>query len=260
VKRKYLLLLLVCAVLLNGGPVLADGDFYVVAGGGGVGTKISSLPYTINFPGFYYLGGNLTYTGTSEAITVNADDVTLDLMGFSLNSASRHTGNGIFITEQKNVEIRNGTVRGFNFALAETSSNGANHRVINVRVIDNNVGVTLSGQGHLIKGCMAANNTTDGLGIGSNGTIIGNVAQTCGGKGIIGSGTVSGNMVSDCGYGIYFNGAGRLIGNTVVCNSGQTGFYISTHIALVDQNTVSGAGTHKTGGATGAVYGTNPGF
>lgn len=259
-KRKYWLLLLVCAVLLSGSPVLADGDFYVVAGGGGVGTKITSLPYTINSPGFYYLGGNLTYSGTSEAITVNADDVTLDLMGFSLNCSSRHAGMGITITEQKNVEIRNGTVRGFNFALTEASSNGANHQVINVRVIDNNVGVTLPGQGHLIKGCMASNITSDGLGIGSNGTIIGNVAQSCGGKGIIGSGTVSGNMVSDCGYGIYFNGAGRLIGNTVVCNSGQTGFYISTYIALVDQNTVSGDGTHKTGGAVGAVYGTNPGF
>jgi hypothetical protein len=34
-------------------PALADGDFYVVAVGGGVGTKITSLPYPINSPGFY---------------------------------------------------------------------------------------------------------------------------------------------------------------------------------------------------------------
>ena len=191
---------------------------------------------------------------------MDADDVTLDLMGFSLNSSSRHAGMGIVITGQKNVEIRNGTVRGFNFALSEANSNGANHRVINVRVIDNNYGVSLSGQGHLIKGCMASNNIIDGLTLGSNGTIIGNVAQTCGGKGILGSGTVSGNVVSNCGYGIYFNGAGRLIGNAVVCNSGQTGFSIANSIALVDQNTVSGDGTHKTGGTVGPVYGTNPGF
>ena len=65
-KRKYWLLLLVCAVLLSGRPVLADGDFYVVVGGGGVGTKITSLPFTISAPGFYYLGSNLTYTGTIE--------------------------------------------------------------------------------------------------------------------------------------------------------------------------------------------------
>ena len=58
-KRKFWFLMLVGAVLLNGSPVLADGDFYVVAGGGGVGTKITSLPYTIDKPGFYYLGGNL---------------------------------------------------------------------------------------------------------------------------------------------------------------------------------------------------------
>jgi hypothetical protein len=240
---------------------LADGDFYVVVGGGGVGTKITSLPFTISAPGFYYLSGNLTYTGTSEAITVNADDVTLDLMGFSLNSNSRHAGMGITITEQKNVEIRNGTVRGFNFALAEANSNGANHRVINVRVIDNNYGVVLAGQGHLIKGCMASNNIIEGLTLGgSNSAIIGNVVHTCGGDGIRGSGTVSGNVVSNCGNGIYFNGAGRLIGNAVVCNSGQTGFFIAGFITLVDQNTVSGAGTHKTGGGIDVVYGTNPGF
>ena len=66
-KRKYWLLLLVFAVLLNGNPVLADGDFYVVAVGGGVGTKITSLPYIITNPGFYYLTSNLSYSsGTSD--------------------------------------------------------------------------------------------------------------------------------------------------------------------------------------------------
>ena len=51
-----------------------------------MGTKITSVPYTITQPGFYLLTGNLTYNGTGNAIAVGANvkDVVIDLMGFSL--------------------------------------------------------------------------------------------------------------------------------------------------------------------------------
>jgi hypothetical protein len=57
-----------------------------------VGTKITNVPYAINNPGFYYLGENLTYRGSSDAITVSANDVTLDLMGYSLTYTSPNPG------------------------------------------------------------------------------------------------------------------------------------------------------------------------
>ncbi len=70
-------------------PVLADGELYVVAGVvPPVGTKITSVPYTISTPGFYFLAGNLTYSGSSNAITISVDDVTLDLMGCILTNAA----------------------------------------------------------------------------------------------------------------------------------------------------------------------------
>ena len=121
-KRKLWLLALVGAMLLSVNPVLADGDFYVVAVGGGVGTKITSLPYTISNPGFYYLSGNLTYSGTEQAIIILSDNVTLDLMGFSLTGAGKYiSGFGIapfyLETFYNNVEIRNGTVSGFGFGV-----------------------------------------------------------------------------------------------------------------------------------------------
>ena len=60
------------------------------------------------------LAGNLTYSGSTNAITVSADDVTLDLMGFSLtNSGAKGSTYGINLSGRTNVEIRNGTVRGF---------------------------------------------------------------------------------------------------------------------------------------------------
>ena len=97
--RKLGLIALLSLYLLSPAAALADGDIYV---GGPYGTKITSLPYTISAPGFYYLGGNLTYAGDSSAITINADNVTLDLMGFALTSTGSGIDNrGIFITGRK---------------------------------------------------------------------------------------------------------------------------------------------------------------
>ena len=140
-KKKYWLLLLICAVLLNIGSAMADDGFYVVAVGGGVGTKITSLPYTISNPGFYYLSGNLTYTGTASAISITADNVTLDLMGFSLTGGGKEIGtNKGIVTEYndnnyKNAEIRNGTVSGFTIGVAGTC---INERVSRIRAFNNN--------------------------------------------------------------------------------------------------------------------------
>jgi len=50
-------------------------------------TPISSLPYTINGPGSYYVTGNLS--STEDGIIIQSSGVTVDLMGFSL------TGDGI---------------------------------------------------------------------------------------------------------------------------------------------------------------------
>lgn len=76
-KIAYVLTLILVALTWTSGLA----EFYVIpVGGPRVGTEIKSLPYTITTPGFYYLTKNLTATGTG--ITVNAGDVTIDLMGF----------------------------------------------------------------------------------------------------------------------------------------------------------------------------------
>ncbi len=83
-KRIFILAVAVVALLI--GSAARAQEFYVIAGGAtAVGTKITSLPYTISSPGFYYLTGNLSYTGSGNGITVSSDDVTLDLMGFRLS-------------------------------------------------------------------------------------------------------------------------------------------------------------------------------
>ncbi|MCX5891159.1 MAG: right-handed parallel beta-helix repeat-containing protein [Deltaproteobacteria bacterium] len=241
-RKIWSLGLLVAAVLLMGSTARAD-DFYVVAGGGPpTGTKITSVPYIINNPGFYFLAGNLTYSGTTtNAITISADDVTLDLMGFRLTGVSPLVSvNGIYMSGRSNVEIRNGTVRGFGGGgVYEDNSSGNKHRVINVRSTSNLYGILLSGQNHLIKNCSASDNIGNGLFVGSG-------------------------LITDCvannntgGYGIYIYGPGSVLGNTA-CNNSQYNFRLGHGVAtsiLVDRNSSFSLGTNYTinSGTTGVV-------
>jgi hypothetical protein len=112
-------------------------------------TPISSLPFTINAPGSYYLAGSLAVTSGS-GITISADHVTLDLHGFTIAStASPAAGTAILINgTRRNVTIKNGQVRGtttfsagafttggFLDGIATASVQGGNLRVSDVSVV-----------------------------------------------------------------------------------------------------------------------------
>src|ERR1019366_7708233 len=74
-------------------------------------TPISSVPYTISSPGSYYLTATLTNTGVGiDAITINADDVTLDLKGFTLMGGPS-AGSAINVpSDHRHVVVRNGGI------------------------------------------------------------------------------------------------------------------------------------------------------
>jgi len=90
-------------------------------------TPITSLPFTIAAPGTYCLTGDLsTQISTGNAITINANSVTLDLNGYKL-AGSAGTGtqaNGVYATARKYVSVKNGVIRGFlrGVYLASTNS------------------------------------------------------------------------------------------------------------------------------------------
>jgi hypothetical protein len=248
-KRKLWLLALVGAMLLSVSPVLADGDFYVIAGGGGVGTKITSLPYTITQSGFYYLVGALTYNGSTSAITVNCDDVTIDLMGFKLAYTGSNQVYGIAIWGKKNVEVRNGTIRGFYVGVVEPFElQGANHRVINVRAVSNTIpgayGIALSGNNHLVQGCNASNNAQTGISVDS--------------------GVITNSVACNNIDGIQLKGPGSVIGN-IANNNTIKNFRLGTFNTktpiMVDRNSASGLSLNYSveSGSTGIIYGTNAG-
>jgi hypothetical protein len=256
---------LILLMLLSSRAAWADDGFYVVAVGGGAGTKITSLPYIIKDSGFYYLTRNLTGTPEAETgITIDADNVTLDLMGFVVGGGQYYQLNGILINpERKKIEIRNGIVRRWATGI-KTGGLSSGNRVINVRVENTYDAIKLNGYGHLVKGCTISDSSHGGIYV-VYGIISSNVLYDNDGSGIdLNEGNVIGNTVfmpwGGTGTGISLR-MGNIIANTIYCNQGQTGIDTSASNSpvLVDQNTVSGSGTLIKKG-TGTKTGTNAGF
>jgi parallel beta-helix repeat protein len=196
-----------------------------------VRTPIDALPFTISAPGSYYLTGDLSIASTSEhGITVDADNVTIDLMGYSVVGPGSGFTHGIRINGRTNVEVRNGTVREFYIGIFETiTAAGSGHRVIDLRAVSNgNRGIYLEGQGHVVKDSTAANNGSHGIESGTASTLVGNTVYGNTGYGILGGSgnTVTGNMAYNNGnIGIRAGLASTVSGNTSVQN-GAAGFQI----------------------------------
>lgn len=255
-------------------PAAARADFYVIpTGGSAAGTQIASLPYTISSAGLYYIKQNLTCPAGSSGITVNADDVTLDLMGFSLIGTGSATNSGVYMSNRKNVEIRNGNVRGFGYRgiYAEGSSN-MGHRVINVRVHDNGgAGIYLSGKSNLVKDCTSFsngsigiyvqygsivlncanyNNAGDGISMYIGSSAIGNTSHDNGGDGIEGSDGVSvasNNCYSNTGRGIYTLGNSLVKGN-VCYQNGNFGIKAGVNCLIAQNASKSNSGGNISSG------------
>ena len=262
-KRKLGFLTLIGLLVLHAAPVWADGDFYVVAVGGGVGTKITSLPYTINKPGFYYLPGNLSYSGTSDGITVESDDVTIDLMGFELKGPTRDVSSscGIRIgsaTAPNNVEVRNGCLTDWACSLKNSPDKSSRHiRALNLRFQNCWFGILIegTGKGHMVKGCSSQAGTTGIYIVG--GVFIGNTVTNCG-FGISGAGTISGNFVTNCSEGAEYmfmepaaSSATRW-SPTVPAKPGLDSSQVTP--VWCRKTPCSGPGTHYSGGSSTTIW------
>lgn len=198
----------------------------------------SDLPLTITEPNSYYLVEDVSFTDKlNHAITIECNDVTIDLSGFSVTGPGSGTSSGIYMNSRRNVEIRNGTIRDFEYGIHEEGQSGKNHRVIDVRAISNSVsGIYLVGIGHLVKDCTASDNgnaaaSTDvrGIFVGSSSTVTGNMVN--------GNGTsaTGGNNV----YGIHAQLSSRVTGNTVNINGGDSNANVYG-ISAGDGSTVTG--------------------
>ena len=212
--------------------------------------------FVISRSGSYYLTGDRLCTNTG--IQINADNVTLDLMGYSLKGPDAAGTYGIYTSGRKNVEIRNGTIRDFQHGIYTDTPDDQMFRIMDIRSVSNiQDGINLNGKYHLIQHCILNENSRNGIYTEQYSTILNNIVSNNGyasadavyGIRVRGdSGNIiSGNAVYDNGqmcqsivYGI--NVPGGTVADNAVYNNGNSAdsfvYGIRVHIGTVTGNTV----------------------
>jgi hypothetical protein len=196
------------------------------------------FPVTISVSGSYRLSGNLTVPdANTNAIVVTADNVTIDLNGFSILGPVvcdyfQPGFTGPFVTTCSpasafnvgiqgagaGLSVSNGTVRGMGTGILS----GISSRITNVQAVSNFIGISASSIGEIVSLCTACTASTNGgIGILVGGQVSGSVALHNGGAGIslLSNGSAINNLaLENAGDGI--DGAGTFVGNTSSQNVG----------------------------------------
>ena len=244
-------------------------------------TPISALPFNITMQGSYYLTANLTANGNGHGITISADNVTLDLNGFALIGGGSGQVAGINIPDaHKNIQIRNGTVRGWTNggvnALNATNSvierlrlsnNSASNAFLNVAALSIGFGSTVkecfvtqspnchgiaTGNASLISGCVvSANSSGAGIRAGDDCYVVGNVSDSNGTGITMGSGNriESNNSTFNAGAGVLVPSGAT---NNVLIRNSARGNNPNYNIATGNRY---GTIANLTPGGTGSAFG-----
>lgn len=222
------------------------------------------FPVTISQSGSYRLTSNLDLTdatarpgGSSAenttAISITANDVSLDLNGFTIKGPTvctgepptqmlactpTGTGRGIDGSSVNSVRIFNGTVRGMGDAgiilsagarveRVHVISNGStgifvqdNSTVIGSTALQNDsIGIAISGGGGVFSNNTAVNNS--GSGIQGGGTVVNNTARRNAGSGITSADAAIGNTAQDNGgFGLNLGATAGYTNNVLTGNNG----------------------------------------
>lgn len=192
-----------------------------------------SAPYTITSPGSYYLTGDIqTTVANQNAITVEANDVTIDLMGFNLIGRGTGNGCGIFMNRRTNVEICNGTVRDFGgYGIIEQSPTyvgtkwGEGHRVLGIRAeFNGKSGIVLNGISNMVRDCTVYLNDVNGIVVGGGSIVISNISGN--------------NGIPTIGVGIVLDGWCLAL-NNIVCDNPRYGIWTKRDCSSVFSNIAS---------------------
>ena len=174
--------------------------------------ELPAGPYVIDTAGAYYLEGDRYCS--NDGIQIDADHVTIDLMGYKLAQIGTGTADGISSSAGSNIEICNGTIQDFTWHGIKLQSS-SNVRIVNVRVISNGSGI-ITGANAFVRRCFMAENSGWGITL--------------------------------------FSGAGSIIESSTVCNNGNIGIDASAGISSsIINNTVHGNGGRGIRGGNGST-------
>lgn len=208
-----------------------------------------TLPYTIAASGSYVLTSNLTGVSGQSGIVIDADNVTLDLNGFTLMGASGSLDGIIILPTHYNISVFNGTIRnwgghGVNGDGSHTSS------FRNLRVSDNGLRGLFVESGTTIENCIAVGNGDNGISAGHSCTITRCTSRNNGGNGINAGGY--GSITIGCASGFNDGSGFRVPDGSTILNCTATNN--DEHGILVDgKSRVVGNNCHDNGkGGDGA--------
>lgn len=191
-------------------------------------TPISSLPYTIDQPGSYYLVGNVTGTAGENGITINTGgDVTLDLMGFRLQGSpgSQYAIASTVSLISAVLVIKSGFITNWgsggvnmtgaadlrDIRVADCGGNGVDvgpHSILrNVRAAGNTGNGIVARRGSLIESSRGIQNGKNGIVAGEDSTLSNILAATNSLNGIVvaGGSSVIGSIATANGLSGYSN-------------------------------------------------------
>jgi hypothetical protein len=211
-------------------------------------TAITALPFTISKPGSYYLTTNLIGSAGLDGITIAANNVTVDLVGFALTGVAG-SGAGIMVSDSRtNLTIRNGAVTGWGshgiYAYDAFSSQFLELRLarnqgwgltsgerstIRDCTANENAYTGISANYHsLISGCMVTGNGTGGLEAGLGGTL-----RDCAAVNNLGDGILAGDVSTIAGCSSRDNllngfnlGAGCSVDDCAATANGDSGVWV----------------------------------
>lgn len=212
----------------------------------------ADIPLTITAPGSYVVMESLTGVSGQHGITIDADDVTIDLNGFSLEGVAGSLDGVHVASTVEGVVVEHGTIRDWGEDGIDAAD--ANASVIrDVRALANTgvgmrVGSTSPSPEHrrsLVIECTANDNGSDGMLLGDDTLVFRSIAAINGGAGIV----LNGRSIADSclthlndGDGIEGASSGLAIRNSESSNNSGAG------IRVVSRALVMGCSVHGNGG------------
>ena len=230
---------------------------------------IFTAPYTISVPGSYYLTTNVVTTGNGVVIQTN--NVTLDLMGFSIKGDAGFSDMGVSIVGQtnapcRNIVVRNGFLENLGYGVYLRNTQGARIEYLSVSMLNRSGFAFASDEngacnGNTIANCSANFGGHNGLEMyaRSDGQCNGNMIIDCSFSGFSlngvlferGAGTCSHNVLTRCvlignlsdGVEVYdYLNTGSVAGNTfescTVSDNGGYGFRLGGVYGPCDGNRI----------------------
>ncbi|MCB9846645.1 MAG: hypothetical protein H6811_11755 [Phycisphaeraceae bacterium] len=224
-------------------------------------TPLQSLPgstqaiHVISQPGSYYLTGPVVGQSGKHGIQITADDVTLDLNGFTLQGVSGSldgVSTGNLVVPINNLAIRNGVVR--NWGRRGISADQANNAVIDsIRAFANGdtgirAGFGISPPtGPIVRNCVSQANALDGI-HAENGVVESCVSMDNFGRGISALGSSVSNCTASTNDTDGIGGSGSVV-NCVAVGNGIDGIHMSGTVADSRTSSNQGDGIEVTPGS-----------